>query len=62
MDYRVSYGHSLKNDPSEFIIHVPSQLVKDVPANVPHALLPEYAELILKRSAQIGKIRRLGIL
>ncbi|WP_175948099.1 hypothetical protein [Burkholderia pyrrocinia] len=63
MDYRVSYEHSLKNDPDEFIVHVPAQLVEGVPANVPRALLPEYiTDLILKRSPQIGKIRRLRIL
>ena len=28
MDYRVSYEHSLKNAPDEFIVHVPSQLVE----------------------------------
>jgi hypothetical protein len=63
MDYRVSYEHSLKNKPDEFIVHVPSQLVEDVPANVPRALLPEYiTDLILKRSPRIGKIRHLRIL
>jgi hypothetical protein len=63
MDYRVSYEHSLKNAPDEFIVHVPSQLVGDIPANVPRVLLPEYiADLILKRSPQIGKIRYLRIL
>lgn len=63
MDCRVSYEHSLKNKPDEFIVHVPSQLVDDISANVPHALLPEYiTDLILKRSPQIGKIRRLRIL
>ena len=63
MDYRVSYEHSLQNKPDEFIVHVPSQLVEDVPPNVPRALLPEYiTELILKRSPQIGKIRYLRIL
>ncbi|RQZ39163.1 hypothetical protein DIE16_13390 [Burkholderia sp. Bp9090] len=63
MDYRVSYEHSLKNDPDEYIVHVPSQLVEEVPANVPRALLPEYiTELILKRSPQMGKIRHLRIL
>lgn len=63
MDYRVSYEHSLKNDPDEYIVHVPSQLVEGVPANVPRALLPEYiTELILKRSPQMGKIRHLRIL
>jgi hypothetical protein len=63
MDYRVSYEHSLKNQPDEFIVHVPSQLVENVPANVPRALLPEYiSDLILKRSPRIGKIRYLRIL
>ena len=63
MDYRVSYEHSLKNAPDEFIVHVPLQLVEDVPANVPRALLPEYiTDLILKRSPHIGKIRYLRIL
>ncbi|MDN7629688.1 hypothetical protein [Burkholderia cenocepacia] len=63
MDYRVSYEHSLKNDPDEYIVHVPSQLVEGVPGNVPRALLPEYiTELILKRSPRMGKIRHLRIL
>ena len=63
MDYRVSYEHSLRNKSDEFIVHVPSQLVEDVPPNVPRALLPEYiTELILKRSPQIGRIRYLRIL
>jgi hypothetical protein len=63
MDCRVSYEHSLKSKPDEFIVHVPSQLVDDIPANVPRALLPEYiTDLILKRSPQIGKIRHLRVL
>lgn len=63
MDYCVSYEHSLKNDPDDFIVHVPSQLINDVPVNIPAALLPEYiTDLILKRSPQIGKIRNLRIL
>ena len=63
MDYRVAYEHSLKNRPDDFIVHVPSQLVENVPANVPRALLPEFiTDLILKRSPQIGKIRHLRIL
>ena len=63
MDYRVSYEHSLKNAPDEFIVQVPSQLVEDIPANVPRALLPEYiTDLILKRSPRIGRIRYLRIL
>ena len=63
MDYHVSYEHSLKSAPDDFIVHVPSQLVDDVPANVLRALLPEYiTELILERSPQIEKIRHLRIL
>ena len=54
MDYRVSYEHSPENAPDEFIVHVPSQLLEDIPGNVPRALLPEYiADLILKRSPQM---------
>lgn len=63
MDYRVSYEHSLQQAPDDFITQVPSQLVNDVPANIPRALLPEYiTELILNRSPQIAKIRNLRIL
>lgn len=63
MNYHVSYEHSLKNEPNAFIVHVPSQLVQDVPANVPRALLPEYiTDLILRRSPRMGKIRHLRIL
>ncbi|WEY40537.1 hypothetical protein [Paraburkholderia sp. SUR17] len=63
MDYRITYEYSVRDKPDEFIAHVPSQLVADVPANVPRALLPEYiVELILKHSPQIAKIRRLRIL
>jgi hypothetical protein len=47
----------------EFIVQVPSQLIGDVPANIPRALLPEFiGELILRRSLQMGRIRRLRIL
>jgi hypothetical protein len=63
MDYRVSYEHSLASAPDDYIAKVPSQVVEDVPANIPRALLPEYiTDLILKRSARIGKIRHLRIL
>jgi hypothetical protein len=63
MDYLVSYEHSLASAPDDYIAKVPSQVVKDVPANIPRALLPEYiTDLILKRSARIGKIRHLRIL
>lgn len=63
MEYRISYEHSLASAPDDYIVHVPSQLVDDVPANIPRALLPEYiADLIRQRSPQIGKIRALRIL
>jgi len=63
MQYRVAYEHSLRSAPDDFIVHVPSQLVDDIPANIPRALLPEYiTEIILKRSSQIAKIRNLRIL
>ena len=63
MEYRVSYEHSLASAPDDYIVNVPSQLVDDVPANIPRALLPEYiADLIRQRSPQIGKIQSLRIL
>ncbi|WP_027795670.1 hypothetical protein [Paraburkholderia acidipaludis] len=63
MDILVSYEHSLASAPEKFIAQVPSQLVSNVPANVPRALLPEYiANLIVERSPSIGKIRNLRIL
>jgi len=63
MDYRVSYEHSLAEDPDNFVVLVPSQLVTDVPANVPRALLPEFiGEVIKQRSPQIGRIRNVRIL
>lgn len=63
MKYCVSYEHSLSTAPDDFIVHVPSQVVADVPANVPRALLPEFiAGLILQRSPCIGRIRNLRIL
>jgi len=63
MDYRISYEHSLKSEPDAFIVQVPSQLVQDVPANIPRALLPEYiTDLILQRSPTIGRIRNLQVL
>jgi hypothetical protein len=62
MDYRVSYEHSLKSNPDDFIVHVPSQVV-DVPADIPRAMLADYiTDLILTRSTQIGKIRYLRVL
>jgi hypothetical protein len=63
MDYRISYEHSLKSAPDEFIVQVPSQLVEGIPANIPRALLPEYiTDLILQRSPTIGRIRNLRVL
>ncbi len=63
MDYRVSYEYSLATQPNEFIGKIPSQVVEGVPANIPRALLPEFiADLILKRSASMGKIRLLRVL
>ncbi|MGE8166014.1 hypothetical protein ACQKRQ_38475 [Paraburkholderia sp. NPDC080076] len=63
MEYRVSYEHSLKSAPDEYIVHVPSQMVVDVPASIPRALLPEYfANLIRERSPNVGRIRHLRIL
>ncbi|MPV67649.1 hypothetical protein GD429_17750 [Burkholderia sp. BE17] len=50
MDYRVSYKHSLRQAPDDFIGQVAAQLITDVPANIPRALLPEYiADAILDR-------------
>ncbi|RKP49105.1 hypothetical protein [Trinickia fusca] len=63
MDYRVTYEHSLATDPDNFIVHVPSQLVSDVPSDIPRALLPEYlTDLIRQRSPQIGRIRNLRVI
>ena len=63
MEIRVSYEHSLASATEEFIVRVPSQVIADVPANVPRALLPEYiVNLIVERSPSIGKIRNLKIL
>lgn len=63
MEYRVSYEHSLVGAPNDYIVRVPSQLVNNVPANIPRALLPEFiTDLILQRSPQIGKIRHMRIL
>jgi hypothetical protein len=48
MDYRVSYEHSLKNDPRASIVQTPSQLVGEIPNNTPRPLLLEYiTKLIL---------------
>lgn len=62
-EYNVSYEHSLASAPNDFIVSVPAQLVADVPATVPRALLPEFLiDLIRQRSPQIGRIRNLRIL
>ncbi|MFL9869926.1 hypothetical protein PQR37_37350 [Paraburkholderia nemoris] len=63
MEYRVSYEHSLTNAPDDFIAHVQSHFVDDVPANMPRALLAEFiTDLILKRSPGIGRVRNLRLL
>ncbi|RKT10352.1 hypothetical protein B0G69_7724 [Paraburkholderia sp. RAU2J] len=63
MDYRITYEHSLVAAPNDFIVHVPSQMICDVPVTVPRALLPEFvANLIRERSPSIGRIRNLRIL
>ena len=63
MEVRVSYEHSLASAPDEFIVLVPSQVVANVPANIPRALLAEYvARLIIERSPSIGRIRNLRLL
>lgn len=63
MDIRVTYEYSHASDPLAFIGTVPGQLVADIPANIPRALLPEYvAALILQRSPTMGKLRNLKIL
>ncbi|MGP8433734.1 hypothetical protein ACT2FY_05475 [Paraburkholderia fungorum] len=63
MDYRLSYEHSLASAPNDFIVQVPSQLIVDVPATIPRALLPEFfADLIRQHSPQIGRIRNVRIL
>lgn len=55
-DYRVSYEHYVASASDGCIAQVPSQVIDDVPANIPRALLPEYiTDLILKRFARVGK-------
>jgi hypothetical protein len=61
--YRVSYEYSLAIAPNDDISHVPSQLVGNVPATILRALLGEFiADLLLKRSPQMGRIRLLRML
>jgi hypothetical protein len=63
MQCRVSYEYSLNAAPENFVVHVPSQLINDIPANIPRALLPEYiADLLRKRSSEIGRIRNLRVI
>ena len=63
MDYLLTYEHSLANAPGDFIVNVPSQLVRDVPPTVLRALLREFlGKLILERSPSIGRIRNLIVL
>jgi hypothetical protein len=63
LNYRVAYEHSLASAPDNFIVHVPSQTICDVPQTVPRALLPEFiTQLILERSPSMGRIRNLRIL
>ncbi|MBA9947208.1 hypothetical protein D7207_27435 [Burkholderia cepacia] len=63
MEYHVTYEYSLCNAPDDYIGTVPSQLVQEVPSNIPPVLLPEFIKSrILERSPQIGNIRRLQIL
>ena len=56
MEVRISDGHSLARAPEEFIVHVPTQIVANVPANIPRALLAEYiARLIIERSPSLAR-------
>ena len=49
--------------PDNFIVQAPSQLLEEVPANIPRTPIPVFtADLILSRSPQIRKIRHLRIL
>ncbi|MCM2480616.1 hypothetical protein NFI99_20410 [Burkholderia glumae] len=63
MQVRVAYEHSFFDAPDDFIANVSSQVIENVPANIPPVLLSEYiVKLILQRSPQIGKIRNLRLL
>lgn len=63
MQYRVAYEHSLKDHADDFIVHMPSQLIDTVPANILRALLLKYiTELILSRSPTMSKIPNLLVL
>lgn len=63
MNYRVSYEHSLASAPDSYIVHVPEQIVTDVPDGIFREELPEaLTNLILERSPRMGKIRNLKVL
>lgn len=63
VQYNVSYEHSLSEAPDDFVARVPSQIITDVPANVPPVLLPEFlTNLIQQRSPRIGRIRNLRVI
>jgi hypothetical protein len=63
MNYRVTYEHSLSTAPDDFIVHVPVQVVIDVPEGTLREELPEViTKLILERSPSMGKIRNLRVL
>lgn len=63
MEYHVTYEYSLSDAPDDYIVSVPSQLVREVPSNIPPVLLPEFIKnQILQRSPRIANIRRLQIL
>ncbi|WP_321885386.1 hypothetical protein [Burkholderia cenocepacia] len=62
MEYHVTYEYSLSDAPDDYIVTVPSQLVQEVPNNIPPVLLPEFIKnQILQRSPRIANIRRLQI-
>ncbi|WP_454805997.1 hypothetical protein [Paraburkholderia fungorum] len=63
MEYHVTYEYSLGDAPDNYIVTVPSQLVRDVPSNIAPVLLPEFIRnVILQRSPQMANIRRLRVL
>ncbi|MFP3563138.1 hypothetical protein [Paraburkholderia sp. SIMBA_030] len=63
MEYHVTYEYSLADDPDNYIVMVPSQLVHAAPSNIAPVLLPEFIRIvILQRSPQIANIRCLRIL
>jgi hypothetical protein len=56
MQYRIAYEHCLQDAPDDFVVRVPSQLVDDIPANIAHALLPEYIADLLQRRPLVDRI------